>query len=96
MPPPRVTRANVSIFWGVPSSYKENSAEFMSVTGRPFRSRTTTSTRMAVVADEKDWPSEGRTAWLWPVPSPSLPPVAINAVRTTTARLVITASVRLQ
>ena len=47
---------------------------------------------MAVVADEKDWRSDGRTAWLWPMPSPSLPPVAINAVRTTTARLVITAS----
>ena len=38
-----------------PSSAISKSGADRSVTGRPFRSRTTTSTRIAVVVDVKDW-----------------------------------------
>ena len=54
MPPPCDTRVNVSTFCGTPSSAISKSSAVRSVTGRPFRSRTTTSTRMAVVAAVKD------------------------------------------
>ena len=49
MPSPRETRVNEPIFCGVPSSRSSKSAAVRSVTGRPLPSRTTTSTRMAVV-----------------------------------------------
>jgi hypothetical protein len=54
IPPPCDTRVNVSTFWWTPSSATSKSGADRSVTGRPFLSRTTTSTRIAVVVDVYD------------------------------------------
>ena len=51
MPPPCETRVNESIVWATPSSRRSKSEAARSVTRRLFRSRTTASTRIAVVVD---------------------------------------------
>ena len=64
MPPPRVTRENESIFWATPSSKTAKSSLVRSVTGAPPRwSRTTTSTRIAVVADVSACLSADAEVW---------------------------------